>query len=126
MTAEVTSATGVPEESVSVSPPRPVPAPPRPVKARVDPDGFTRRARELAVENFNENRDPKRSRPLRVDQVYIVWFAKVLGHWKAIVGSSVARGMLWEVTSNGNKNEAYVDTYRKINNTVYPLAGENE
>lgn len=49
-----------------------------------------------------------------IDDLYIVWFAKVLGNWKALVSTDAEDGMYFEVTYNGNKQEAYIDSYRKF------------
>jgi hypothetical protein len=55
---------------------------------------------------------------LSVDDLYVVWFAKVLGNWKALVSTDKFNGLYWEVTYNGNKQETYVDTYSKISNSA--------
>ena len=54
------------------------------------------------------------------DELYIVWFAKVLGNWKALVSTDAVAGMYWEVTYNGAKQETYVDTYKKAFNDCIP------
>lgn len=53
------------------------------------------------------------------ESVYVVWFAFVLGHWKALVSTSLPDGRYYEVTHNSNKDETYVDTYEKIRNEVH-------
>jgi hypothetical protein len=50
-----------------------------------------------------------------MDDVYIVMFAKVLGNWKAIVASNVARGLIYEVSYSGHRAEATIDVFTKIN-----------
>jgi hypothetical protein len=50
---------------------------------------------------------------------YVVWFAKTLGNWKALVSTDVFDNVYWEVTHNGAKNETYVDTYFKHNNECF-------
>lgn len=47
------------------------------------------------------------------DEVYIVWFAFVLGSWKALVSTSLPDGRYYEVTYNSLKKEAYIDSYVK-------------
>lgn len=89
-----------------------------------DPDAFIKKAKTLVAEEFNhryaiENLD---STMQTVDDFYIVWFAKVLGNWKALVSTDVVNGLYWEVTYNGNKNESYVDTYIKAFNRAIPDA----
>lgn len=59
---------------------------------------------------------------LRVEDVYVVWFCKTLGNWKALVSTDVISGAYWEVTYNGAKKETYVDAYVKAANTAIPDA----
>jgi hypothetical protein len=100
----------------------PQPAEPEP-KIVPDPDRFLMQAKQLVVENYNNHRDLGRSEELSMGSVYIVWFAKTLSNWKAIVASPVARGLMWEVTYNGNRGEAYIDIYKKLNNVRVPTGG---
>lgn len=51
-------------------------------------------------------------------EVYVVWFAKALGNWKAMVSSTLPDGMYYEVTYNGEKSELYLDAYKKVQNVV--------
>ena len=82
-----------------------------------DPDEYLKKAKLLVSHHYNsfltkaQETDP--------DDFYVVWFAKVLGNWKALVSTDVASGLYWEVTYNGNKNETYVDAYTKQENRVY-------
>lgn len=48
--------------------------------------------------------------------VYIVWFAYVLGRWKALCSTDVADGKYYEVTFNPDRGVAFVDTYVKTSN----------
>lgn len=70
---------------------------------------YQQRAKEvvsLAVQGFTP------------EELYVVWFAKTLQNWKALVSTDSVDGIYWEVTHNGDKGETYVDTYMKINNSV--------
>ena len=49
---------------------------------------------------------------------YVVWFAYVLGGWKALVSTDRPDGRYYEVTFNNAKQEVYVDTYVKTKGTV--------
>ena len=79
---------------------------------------FPKVARDLVkkhVENNLEKTDPE------VDfDCFIVWFCFVLGGWKALVSTTLPDGRYYEVTYNKITEETYVDTYVKVNNTVYP------
>lgn len=60
---------------------------------------------------------------LKSTELFIVWFNFTLGNWKALVSThsdKVPPGTYWEVTFNKEKNETYVDTYRKVSNRVIP------
>jgi hypothetical protein len=88
-----------------------------------DPDRLLMQAKQLVVDNYNANRNAEKTAALTRGSVYIVWFCKTLGNWKAIVASPVARGLMWEVTYNGHRGEAYIDVYKKITNVRVPTGG---
>lgn len=52
-------------------------------------------------------------------QVYVVWFAYVMGGWKAIVSTTIADGRIYEVTYNKAKDETYVDVYIKHRQEIF-------
>lgn len=95
-------------------------------RRRPDPDRYIKLAKQLVVDNHNNHHDADQMPRLTVDMVHIVWYAKVLGNWKAIIASPVRKGLLYEVSFDGEKNEAYVDVYRKINNSRVPIPAEKE
>lgn len=47
------------------------------------------------------------------DDVYVVWFCYILGGWKALVSTPVEDGRYYEVTYNHEKNERYVDVFKR-------------
>ena len=49
-------------------------------------------------------------------EVYIVWKCKTLQNWKYLISSTLLDGMYYELTFNGNKNEWYLDAYKKFEN----------
>lgn len=49
-------------------------------------------------------------------EVYIVWKCKTLQNWKWLISSTLADGMYYEVTYNGDKKEFYLDSYKKVEN----------
>jgi Family of unknown function (DUF6275) len=51
-----------------------------------------------------------------IDEVYVVWFAKTLQNWKALLSTTLPDGMYYEVTHNGDNGETYVDAYKKFHN----------
>ena len=74
------------------------------------------KAKQLVVDFFNEEVEKTDGFTLTVDDVYIVWWSKTLQNWKALVSTTVSDGMYYEITYNGNKQETYVDAYKKWKN----------
>jgi hypothetical protein len=56
---------------------------------------------------------------ITLGDVYIVWASKTLQNWKAMFSSTLPDGMYYELTYNGDKNECYLDAYKKFENRVY-------
>lgn len=83
-------------------------------------DAMLDRAKELVVRYFNEQSEKTDNFKLTKDDVFIVWFCKTLQNWKALVSTTVSDGMYYEVTHNGDKNETYLDAYKKWQNVRYP------
>lgn len=48
--------------------------------------------------------------------VYTVWKAKALQNWKYLISSTLYDGMYYELTYNGDKQEWYLDAYKKFEN----------
>ena len=53
-------------------------------------------------------------------EVYIVWKCKTLQNWKYLLASTLPDGMYYEMTFNGDKDEWYLDAYKKVENKVIP------
>lgn len=65
-------------------------------------------ARKVLIENLGHQ-------TINSEDMFIVWFCKTLQNWKAIVAGRDFDEFI-EVTHNGDKNETYVDIYRKVMN----------
>ena len=50
------------------------------------------------------------------DDVYVVWSCKILKDNKALLSTSLFDGMYYEVTYNGDRQEFYLDAYKKFEN----------
>ena len=50
------------------------------------------------------------------DEVYVVWFSKILQNWKCLISTTLPDGMYYEVTYNGDQHETYIDAYKKFDN----------
>jgi hypothetical protein len=53
-----------------------------------------------------------------VDYFFIVWMCKTLQNHKAMVSTTVPDGMYYELTYNGDKDELYLDAYKKWQNVL--------
>ena len=74
------------------------------------------KAKQIVVNYFNDHVDVTDNKKITIDEVFVVWFAKTLQNWKALVSTNVSDGMYYEITHNGNKHETYVDVYKKWEN----------
>lgn len=74
------------------------------------------KAKQIIVDYFNSHVDKTDGVKITADDVYVVWFCKTLQNWKALLSTNVPDGIYYEVTHNGDKNETYVDVYKKWEN----------
>lgn len=77
---------------------------------------FLDRCREEVAAYFNAHSDATDSVQLKPSDVYVVWYAKELQNHKAMLSTPVPDGMYYEITYNGNKDELYIDAYKKFQN----------
>jgi len=61
-----------------------------------------------------------------IDEVYVVWFAKTLQNWKALISTTLPDQMYYEVTYDGDKNRVYLDAYKKWENCMYLFSQDGE
>ena len=84
-------------------------------------DRFEKLCKETVVEYFNSRVEKTDNNTITEDDVFIVWICKVLGNNKALASTTVSDGMYYELTYNGDKNELYVDAYKKWENKCIKL-----
>lgn len=72
------------------------------------------RAIKIVTDYILEHLDKSDLAPLFT--VYTVWKSKVLQNWKYLLSSTLHDGMYYELTYNGDKNEWYLDAYKKFEN----------
>ena len=77
-------------------------------------------AKRVVVDYFNSRVEKTDDFKIDEDSVFIVWFCKTLQNWKAMVSTTVSDGMYYEVTYNGDKQEIYLDAYKKWENVCLP------
>ena len=76
-----------------------------------------------AVRNYVINHLDKSDTVPNFD-VYIVWYCKTLQNWKALLSTTLFDGMYYELTVNGDKDEAYLDAYKKWDNNCIKIPEE--
>ena len=82
-----------------------------------DPMAYINKARELVLEKYNRDiADLQYNGLITLDEIFVVWFSKVLDNWKALVSTDRSDGRYYELTYNGAKQETYVDVYSKDSN----------
>lgn len=76
-------------------------------------EAMLKKAKQLVVNYYNSHVEKTDDFGITEDDVFIVWFCKTLQNWKALVSTTVSDGMYYEVTHNGDKQETYLDAYKK-------------
>ena len=79
-------------------------------------DTFFDLCKREVVEYFNQHADKTDHKKITEDDVFIVWACKILQNNKALVSTTVPDGVYYEVTYDGDKQQAYVDVYKKWQN----------
>lgn len=75
------------------------------------------KARTIVARYYNENRaNEEEISEITLKEVHIVWFAKTLKNWKALVTTDVPDNVYYEITYNGQAKITYVDVYKKTKN----------
>lgn len=83
---------------------------------------FINLAVKTVVDYFNQRVERTDRKSIDKDDVYIVWLCKTLQNHKALLSTNVSDGMYYELTYNGNKNELYLDAYKKWENKCFKLS----
>lgn len=68
------------------------------------------------VDYFNNRSDKTDDFVITDNEVFVVWSCKTLQNNKALLSTTVSDGMYYELTYNGDKNELYLDCYKKWEN----------
>lgn len=77
---------------------------------------FDAKAMEITKDYITEHLD--KSDQMSNFTVFTVWKCKTLQNWKYLLSSTIPDGMYYELTYNGDKNEWYLDAYKKFENVV--------
>lgn len=79
---------------------------------------FLDKAKKAIVDYFNEEVEKTDKIKITSADVYVVWQCKTLQNNKAMLSTTVSDGMYYEFTWNGDKNEGYLDAYKKWKNVL--------
>lgn len=77
---------------------------------------FVALVKKTVADYANQNLDKTDGKKITEDDVFIVWMCKTLKNSKAMASTTLFDGMYYELTFNGNKQELYVDAYKKWQN----------
>lgn len=84
-------------------------------------DEFIKVCKEAVVNYFNGRVEITDYMEISEEDVFIVWSCKALQNNKALVSTNVSDGMYYELTYNGDKQEIYLDAYKKWENQCIKL-----
>lgn len=84
---------------------------------------FIALCKKVVCDYANERLDKTDDKQITEDDVFIVWLSKTLQNNKALVSTTLLDGMYYELTYNGNKDECYVDAYKKWENFCVDASG---
>ena len=82
---------------------------------------FVELAKKAVVDYYNEN-----GNKITADDVYVVWLCRTLQNNKALLSTNVSDGMYYELTLNGDKEEMYLDAYKKEKNICISLKEDEQ
>jgi len=80
---------------------------------------FIAKAKEGIIDAYNR-RNESRPRFIKEGDLYVVWLTKALQNNKALLATNIeGDGLYFEVTYNGDKQEMYLDVYKKKENILF-------
>lgn len=82
---------------------------------------FLQLCKKIVANYFNSNVDKTDRKKITENDIYIVWSCKTLQNNKALASTDISDGMYYELTYNGDKNEIYLDAYKKWENKAIKL-----
>lgn len=77
---------------------------------------FEKVCKNAIINYYKENSEITDNVELNIQNVYVVWLCKTLQNMKALLSTTLHDGMYFECTYNGDKNELYLDAYKKWKN----------
>ncbi len=85
---------------------------------------FERAAKRAVVNYHNSQADSTdKNGKITEDNVFTVWMVRCLQNNKALLSTNIPDGMYYEYTWNGDKDEGYLDAYKKWKNSITDKEG---
>ncbi len=81
---------------------------------------FEKICKNAIIEYYKENGEITDNVELKIQDVYVVWSCKTLQNHKVLLSTTLYDGMYFECTYNGDKEEMYLDAYKKWKNICIP------
>ena len=72
--------------------------------------------KNIIIDYFNSRVEITDNKKIGIKDVYLVWMCKTLQNSKALLSTNVSDGLYYELTYNGDKEEMYLDVYKKWEN----------
>ena len=82
----------------------------------MDSKKFIEMCKEIVKNYTNEHLDKTDNKQISIEDVFVVWNCKTLQNNKALLSTTLFDGMYYEITHNGDKQELYLDAYKKFEN----------
>lgn len=82
----------------------------------MDNQKFMNLCKNVVVDYYNNQVDITDEYYITTENVFVVWICKTLQNNKALLSTTVRDGMYYECSYNGDKNELYLDAYKKWEN----------
>lgn len=77
---------------------------------------FEKVVKAVVTKYINERLDKSDGKEITEYDVFIVWSCKTPQSNKALASTTLSDGMYYELTYNGDKDELYLDAYKKWGN----------
>ena len=88
----------------------------------MDERKFIKKCREIVRDHHNDRvKSTDKNGKITTEDVFVVWFCKTLQNAKALIITNALDGMYYEITYNGDKNECYLDVYKKRQNVCIEM-----
>jgi hypothetical protein len=79
-----------------------------------DLDDPIMKAKKLVVDNYNLHRNKTRNPAMTVQLAQVLWFTGTRGNFKASLEFPVVHGLLYTVSYNARRREAFIDIHKKL------------